>query len=598
MTKSAPDIRLQLRVHLKCACMNHVIDANFVTKPYCLGIPLQCSTVSLGQNGFKMPGLREDDKVDPLEAQLEAQSELLSLQKHYRCMRNEGKAYTEETENTVRKHRATIERLMKESKDLEAMILVARSRQNELTDQTNVRNLIALLDREVQVKDEFELEKKEAAKVEEKVSAMRETINQQRKKMGDSVDLNHKKHVANMKLIRVMENRLDEMTKKFSIALADNLALREHINHIQGQKERFLDLSKRLQLEISEGKKEIDKLSEMATAHFHARDEAQHRMASLRERTERDLAMYTAEIKDVMRVIEHDRKLREFMTTKAEDRVSILEQELIAQTLKKLENQLSGLKQEVNKYEVIFDKIKEATGIEDTDTLVESFIENEDKNFALFNYVNDRNTEIEGLQDEIRFLKEEIEQTEKEGMENDARRREILKELERKMANVTRELATSKKEYKLSRRMLEHLKPRVESAFVSTKCDRAAITELLGGGATVDDNNVMQYLGIIEQKCNELLQTRALQKVKAVVEVDAGETQIDGLQGAGPQPAHDNATISPPSIDEEGDHTWHASDAKPLTVEEVQAMIFQGSVRGGQLKGTGAAKYAAKKKRN
>ena len=543
-----------------------------------------------------MPGLRDEDKVDPIEAQLEAQMEMSNLQRQYRCMRNDRKTYTEETENTVRKQNKTIDALLKDNEELEAMILVAKSRQNEMCDQGNVEKIVELLDREKQVREEIKQEKDAVACVEERVANMRETINKQCKKMGGGKDVYHKKHVANIKLTRVLENRLDEMTKKFNDVLTNNLHLREHISHIEGQKARFLDLSKRLQTEISEGKREIDRISEIATSHFNARDEAQHRMASLRERAERDLAMYNAEIKDVMRVLKHDRKLRDFMTTKTEDRSSILEQELIARTLKKMEIQLSGLIQEATKYEVIFDQIKEATGIEDTDTLVESFIEKEDKNFALFNYVNNMNTEIECLQDGIKYLKDEIELIKKEGVENDVRRKEILQELEEKMVKVTEESTSVKKEYKVTRRLLELLKPKIEGVFNSIKCDRTAITSLLGGGVTVDDNNMLQYLGIIEQKCNELLQTKALEKVKAAIE-EARETPIDGLQGAGPQPAHANLSIAPPSIEEEGEQSWCANDAKPLTVEEVQALIVQGNLRGGNLKATGAAKCQGKRKR-
>lgn len=305
--------------------------------------------------------------------------------------------------------------------------------------------------------------------------------------------------------------------------------------------------------------------------------------------------MYNADIKEVKRVLEHDRKLREFMAAKAEDRVSVLEEESTARTVKKLETQLTGLRQEASKFEDIFDKIKEATGIDDTDTLVESFIENEDQNFALFNYVNNLNTDIETLQDEIRYLKDEIEMIKREGVENDVRRKVILTELEAKMSKVTDELTIVKKEYKMSRRQLELLKPKIEAVFNSTKCDRASITELLGGGVTVDDNNIMQYLGIIEQKCNQLLQTKALQKVKLSMD-EAGETPIDGLQGAGPHPAHGNISIVPPPIEEEGDQ-WYSNDAKPLTIEEVQALILQGNVRSGNVKGAAGPKYPVKRKR-
>lgn len=543
-----------------------------------------------------MPCLREEDKVDPLEAQLEAQMELSHLQRQYRCLRNDRRMYTDETENTLRKQKITIDTLVKEKKELEAMMHVASSRQNEKFDQRNVEKLVELLEREAQAQEELKKEKEAIAGVDEKVAAMREKINQQSKKMGGSKDVYQEKHVANMKLTRILENRLDEMTKKFSIALTGNLKLREHINHVEGQKARFLDLHKRLQAELIEGKKEIDRISEVATTHFTIRDEAQHRMASLRERADREMAVYNAEIKDVKRILEHDRKLRKFMTTKAEDRASILEDELMVRAIKKYEAQLNGLQQETSKFEEIFDKIKEATGIEDTDTLVESFIENEDRNFALYNYVNNMNTEIENLKDDIRRLKDEIELIKKEGVDSDVHRKEILNELEQKMVEVTDELTLVNKEYKASRRQLELLKPKVESVFNSIECDRSSIAELLGIGVSIDDNNIMQYLGIIEQKCNELLQNKALEKIKKLNE-SGGDISVDGLQGVGPQPAHGNFLIVPPPIEDDSDQAWHCNDAKPLTVEEVQALIQQGNVKGGLSKVTGSTKQPAKRKR-
>lgn len=543
-----------------------------------------------------MPCLREEDKVDPLEAQLEAQMELSHLQRQYRCLRNDRRMYTDETENTLRKQKITIEALVKEKKELEAMMHVASSRQNEKFDQRNVEKLVELLEREAQAQEELKKEKEAIAGVDEKVAAMREKINQQSKKMGGSKDVYQEKRVANMKLTRILENRLDEMTKKFSIALTGNLKLREHINHVVGQKARFLDLHKRLQAELIEGKKEIDRISEVATTHFTIRDEAQHRMASLRERADREMAVYNAEIKDVKRILEHDRKLRKFMTTKAEDRASILEDELMVRAIKKYEAQLNGLQQETSKFEEIFDKIKEATGIEDTDTLVESFIENEDRNFALYNYVNNMNTEIENLKDDIRRLKDEIELIKKEGVDSDVHRKEILNELEQKMVEVTDELTLVNKEYKASRRQLELLKPKVESVFNSIECDRSSIAELLGIGVSIDDNNIMQYLGIIEQKCNELLQNKALEKIKKLNE-SGGDISVDDLQEVGPQPAHGNFLIVPPPIEDDSDQAWHCNDAKPLTVEEVQALIQQGNVKGGLSKVTGSTKQPAKRKR-
>lgn len=58
------------------------------------------------------------------------------------------------------------------------------------------------------------------------------------------------------------------------------------------------------------------------------------------------------------------------------------------------------------------------------------FIENEDCNFVLYNYVNNMNIEIENLKDDIRCLKDEIEFIKKEGVDSDVYRKEILNEFE------------------------------------------------------------------------------------------------------------------------------------------------------------------------
>ena len=56
----------------------------------------------------------------------------------------------------------------------------------------------------------------------------------------------------------------------------------------------------------------------------------------------------------------------------------------------------------VERYEAAVEKIKEMTGEDNLDLDVPRFIEVEDRNFALFNYVNEMNNEIELLHDQMR----------------------------------------------------------------------------------------------------------------------------------------------------------------------------------------------------
>jgi len=57
---------------------------------------------------------------------------------------------------------------------------------------------------------------------------------------------------------------------------------------------------------------------------FDLRDDAQNKMIALKEKSDKELLQYNMELKELMRIIDHDRKLKEFMTVKCEDRAETL----------------------------------------------------------------------------------------------------------------------------------------------------------------------------------------------------------------------------------------------------------------------------------
>ena len=50
------------------------------------------------------------------------------------------------------------------------------------------------------------------------------------------------------------------------------------------------------------------------------REEAQAKILLLKEKADKDLAQHNADMKELVRIIDHDRKLKEFMTTKGKER--------------------------------------------------------------------------------------------------------------------------------------------------------------------------------------------------------------------------------------------------------------------------------------
>lgn len=82
----------------------------------------------------------------------------------------------------------------------------------------------------------------------------------------------------------------------------------------------------------------------------------------------------------------------------------------------------------------------------------------EDQNFALFNYVNELNGEMELLQEQIQQIHAGIEQFKSQGVEMEEKRKEILKGLEMDLEKIQDEMAGYDARYTAATKILDQLK--------------------------------------------------------------------------------------------------------------------------------------------
>lgn len=164
----------------------------------------------------------------------------------------------------------------------------------------------------------------------------------------------------------------------------------------------------------------------------------------------------------------------------------------------------------VQNFEEAFDKIIAATGITDIDGLVISFIQNEDHNFSLFNYVNEQNNEIEKLHEQIQLLGAEEKKFAVESGDDFHQHKQALKELENKLQSndsVAEKYETRCQELQ---RTIENLKRGIQS--IHEKFSFKDWEEKMNIGPAemvVTETNMVQHLAVIEQKANTILQKYA-----------------------------------------------------------------------------------------
>jgi len=500
--------------------------------------------------------------------------EYLRLQQEYRIMDGDRKAYSEESQNIIRKQISQIKALEKENEELMKENKLAGSVGNQTKDQKNIDQLNILLTREDEMKEETLRVTNTITDLDSKIVDMEKRIKNQRKGMG-GVHMSKDKHVSTHKQIRVLENRLGQGNMKFNGGLAENAKLREDIDHMRTERTIFEGLYKKLEKLLNNNKEEIAEVIEASTSAYDARDDAQTKMMALKEKSDKDLLQYNMELKELMRVIDHDKKLKEFMTAKGEDRAEVMG--LMLTSRKESDREKTGGQEDtIESYEQAFAKIAETTSISDLDLLVDKFIETEDKNFALFNYVNELNNEIEMLHEQIQEIEVSIETFNKESVELEMQRKEILADLEKRHNEADADAEGYENQVVATVKILDQLKLGAVSLFEKIDCDSSPIVEMLGGHAGITDDNMMQYLGIIEQRTNEMLQVQSFLMAKDEDKLEVAE-QV-GLLGKGPMPQPSITQIVPPTTGEEydSDVSNESDDGRPMTQSELRSKIVKG----------------------
>merc|ERR1711881_547688 len=127
-------------------------------------------------------------------------------------------------------------------------------------------------------------------------------------------------NMAVAKQIRILEDRLNAGLQKFNVAIAANKKLRDEIDTLRRERAVFDDIYKKLENELQQKKKEMANIIEQANAAYEARDSAQAQMAALKQQADKEHAEFEKEWTELGRLIENDKKMKEFMRQKARNR--------------------------------------------------------------------------------------------------------------------------------------------------------------------------------------------------------------------------------------------------------------------------------------
>ncbi|KAF1330693.1 hypothetical protein FI667_g4893, partial [Globisporangium splendens] len=458
--------------------------------------------------------------------------DLTQLQREYRNMELNRKVYADESHQVMWRQQAAIDKLKKDNDEMKNELSLATRHFTESSATQQQEQLTKLHEQIESYNKKSVIETKKLDTLMQQIQIMKHKVLHQKKHM-DGVNAAKENQQMVSKQIRILENRLDKSLIKFNEAIAQNKILREEIDNLRRERVVFDTIYRKLEKEHNDKKKQMATTIELSNLAYEQRDAAQSELRSLQDANRVEVDEQRRLVSELMDKLDesrrqqgddshhlkrggghsmmHSSRLGEFSMEEELDMKKKLQKGTWGVAKEKVHIQVSI--ERVQNFEEAFLKIKAATGIDDLEQLVTSFIKKEDQNFSLFNYVNEQCNEIEKLEEWIAELRDE----EKKYGDDVSQHKQLLKDLESKLHVTEQSVEKCKTKCQEAQKIVNAVEISIQSLFNKTGCSSQAMIEMLGDSVKTNE--------ILHQYANVALQQQKVSKQKQGVGGDIYEQE-------------------------------------------------------------------------
>ncbi|KAG7478450.1 hypothetical protein MATL_G00080530 [Megalops atlanticus] len=505
-----------------------------------------------------------------------SKAEMARLKAQFRIVEGERQAYFLQSQDLIRRQRREIERLCAEQEELQRSLRVCESYGHRQKDALVKQDLLLLLDHREEMDRQLEREALTLKQLDKEILSMERRLLSQRKGGGGW----HKQRTQvplYQKTIRVLEDKLDRAVTRFNTHVSRNGQLREDLEALRTKRSQFQQRRHSLERELQETRKDISDVIKLSTAVYDARVEVQMKMLMMKKAAMKDLAEYSREMRELERVIAHERHLQDFMSIKRRSQEEGLD-------VRSQETQES--------VEEMFSRIRSLSGEEDLDLLVKRFIQSEDQNFALFNKITEQNNAMKILKDQINQIQRDSRELCEEEQCREAECHALLGDLQAQQRAAQSQADGYEQRADTVANMLDRIKTGMDRMLRRLKSVRC-VAEDLPGVSEATDGNPLSLLALVQQSSSKLLNIQAFVKSKSPRKYyhpkDAARALTQGTWTAEPSTGDYSASDESPFTEEE----------KPLTQKELRQRMIkeilqrEGIIRPGRGRGAKPSRLSA-----
>ncbi len=254
---------------------------------------------------------------------------------------------------------------------------------------------------------------KELKRLEEEIKQMETKIQEERgggikqgKKevshasIGTIGDLGKEKKEDIKRKIKSLEHQVDKERQKYNQSVAVNRQLREQIDCLRRERVVFDKIYQNLEKELERKKNKMVKTIAKAEDAYVKREFAKMQMKEMKKQIEEEKKDFEEQWGQIEKMIKNSQQMQEYTKNQESNKVNHTESKDMY-NLNELKNEEEELKKrvhesmnKVNEYQKALHNIKKETGLNDIDELVKAFVNAEEDNLSLFNYVTELTNEV------------------------------------------------------------------------------------------------------------------------------------------------------------------------------------------------------------
>uniref|UniRef100_G1M957 Outer dynein arm docking complex subunit 1 n=1 Tax=Ailuropoda melanoleuca TaxID=9646 RepID=G1M957_AILME len=479
-------------------------------------------------------------------------------------MEGERRAYSKEVHQRINKQLEEIQRLEGVRDKLQVQISVAQSQVKRLRDSKRLENMGQLLKCRVQVQAEVKELQEQTRALDKQIQEWETRIFTHNKDVR-SPGLILDQKVKIRRRIKILEDQLDRVTCRFDNQLVRNAALREELDLLRIERNRYLNVDRKLQKVIELLRNTVSSLMVSSAAAYTVRNLG----TLLLFVTSGKLQPDSAPALRGARGLGSGRPGPSAPLAAADADLSAPPPPAreVAEGLRR-----TSQEKLVMRCEDAMNKLSQLTGERDPDLLVEKYLEMEERNFAEFTFINEQNSELEHLQEEIKDMQEALASTRTSEDNVRAQQEQQRKDLQQRTDEVHAEAVRVEASFRDLRRQLEELKAGERLLFTRAQCDNTIIKDLLGVKTRMRDRDIGLFLGLIEKRLVELLSVQAYLDFQNYSSSSLGNAALLVL-GQSPEDLLKKVALPQLPDNQEDTPGFEAKDDSPMSEEELRSQV-------------------------